>query len=193
MAQIPPIRTTLRDGTPCTIRTTAESDAQALYDHLVQVAHDGVYIVSEPDEVTKPDDLRRRIARHNDAPNDLNIVATLNDGTIVGDLLAHGADRRRVNHKVRMGLSVAKPFRDKGVGRAMIVALLDWARAHPTIEKVDLGVFASNLRARHLYASLGFQEEGVRIREIRIGPGHYEDDVAMAIFVKEPPNRVPSR
>lgn len=184
MAHIPPLNIRLKDSTPCTIRTTREEDAAPLYEHLVQVAHDGVYIVSEPDEVAKPEEIRRKIARHNADPNDLNILATLADGTIVGDLLASGGERRRVNHKVRFGLSVALPYRDKGVGRAMIVALLDWARAHPTIEKVELGVFASNARARYLYTSLGFVEEGLRKKEIRIAPGVYEDDVAMAMFVK---------
>lgn len=184
MAHINPIHTRLKDSTPCTIRTTREEDAAPLYEHLVQVARDGVYIVSEPDEVAKPEEIRRKIARHNADPNDLNILATLEGGTIIGDLLATGGERRRVNHKIRFGLSVALPYRDKGVGRAMIVALLDWAHAHPTIEKIDLGVFASNARARHLYTSLGFVEEGLRKREIRIAPGVYEDDIAMALFVK---------
>jgi RimJ/RimL family protein N-acetyltransferase len=184
MATIAPIHASLKDHTPCTIRTTHERDAAPLHDHLVRVATDGEFIVALPDEVPTPDELRRKIARHNTAPRDLNIIATLADGSIIGDLLATGGERRRVNHKVRFGLSVAKPYRDRGVGRALINALLAWARAHPTIEKVDLGVFASNARARHLYTSLGFREEGRRVREIRVDADRYEDDIAMAIFVK---------
>lgn len=185
MAQIAPIRVSLKDGTACTIRTTREADARGLHDLLVKVAHDGVFIVTEPDEVPTPDELVRKIARHNRSPNDLNLVAALDGGAIIGDLLATGGERRRVSHKIRFGLSVAKEFRDRGVGRALIGAMLAWAQAHPTIEKVDLGVFASNQRARHLYESLGFKEEGRRVREIKIGPGEYEDDIAMAIFLKE--------
>lgn len=184
MAQITPIKVPLKDGTTCTIRTTREADARGLHDLLAKVAHDGVHVVTEPDEVPTPEELARKIARHNRSPNDLNLVATLDDGAIIGDLLATGGERRRVSHKIRFGLSVAKAFRDLGVGRALIGALLDWARAHPSIEKVDLGVFASNQRARHLYGSLGFREEGRRLKEIKVGPGEYEDDIAMALFVK---------
>lgn len=184
MAQITPIQASLKDGTRCTIRTTRESDAQALHEHLVCVAHDGEFIVTLPDEVPTPEELRRKIAKHNRSPSDLNLVAVIDDGLIIGDLLATGGERRRVSHKIRFGLSVAKAFRDRGVGRALIGALLDWARAHPSIEKVDLGVFASNQRARHLYGSLGFREEGRRLKEIKVGPGEYEDDIAMALFVK---------
>jgi hypothetical protein len=41
----------------------------------------------------------------------------------------------------------------------MIEALLDWAAAHPVLEKVELGVFATNERARALYRRIGFVEE----------------------------------
>lgn len=184
MATIAPIQCTLKDATSCSIRSTREQDAPALHAHLVAVAGDGEFVVTLPDEVPTPEELRRKIRRHAAGPNDLNLVATLPSGLIVGDLLATGGERRRVNHKIRFGLSVAKDFRDKGVGRAMIVALLAWARTHPTIEKVDLGVFASNLRAIHLYESLGFREEGRRVREIRFDAYRYEDDIAMALFVK---------
>jgi RimJ/RimL family protein N-acetyltransferase len=184
MASISPIHVTLKDATPCVIRTATERDATALHDHLTRVAGDGVYIVTEPDEVPSPDEIRRKIFRYNQSPNDLNLVATLEDGSLIGDLLATGGERRRVNHKIRFGLSVDSRYRDRGVGRALIIALLDWAKAHPTIEKIELGVFASNLRGRHLYTSLGFQEEGFRRREIRVSPDVYEDDIAMALFVK---------
>lgn len=184
MAQITPVQLSLKDGTCCAIHTTREADADGLHAHLQSVAHDGAYIVTLPDEVPTPEELRRKIARHNRSPNDLNLVAVLGDGAIIGDLLATGGDRRRVSHKIRFGLSVAKEFRDRGVGRALIGVMLEWARAHPAIEKVDLGVFASNSRARHLYTSLGFKEEGRRVKEIKVGPGDYEDDIAMALFLK---------
>lgn len=189
MPSITTFRTTLKDGTPCIIRSIREGDSPALREHLVRVAHDGVYIVTLPDEVPSAQELRRKIARYNESANDLNIVATLDDGSIIGDLLATGGERRRVSHKIRFGLSVDARYRDKGVGRALILALLGWARAHPTIEKVDLGVFASNERARHLYLALGFKEEGRRVREICLGPGEYEDDIAMALFVKPVPEK----
>lgn len=67
---------------------------------------------------------------------------------------------------------------------ALITALLDWGAAHETIEKVRLGVFATNERATGLYRALGFVEEGRRRKEFRFGPGRYVDDIRMFQWVK---------
>lgn len=81
-------------------------------------------------------------------------------------------------------MSVLKEFRNKGVGRALIEVILTWAQTHPTIEKVGLAVLATNERAIYLYKSLGFVEEGRRIKEIKIGSNNYVDDILMYKFVK---------
>ena len=66
----------------------------------------------------------------------------------------------------------------------LITVLLDWARKHPTLEKVQLGVFAENARAVALYRSLGFVQEGHRRRGFKHPDGTYSDDILMATFVK---------
>jgi len=43
-------------------------------------------------------------------------------------------------------------------------------------------VFATNLRARRLYESLGFEEEGVRRRHVRIR-GEYVDEALMGLWL----------
>jgi len=45
-------------------------------------------------------------------------------------------------------------------------------------------VFASNTRARRLYESLGFLEEGIRRRRVRIRDA-YEDEVFMGLWLGE--------
>lgn len=137
-----------------------------------------------PDEWSdNADETRRRITEHRAAPNDLMLVAEA-DGSLVGELTFHASRRRRLCHHGQFGLNVAAPWRGRGVGRALIVTLLDWAAAHPTIEKVRLGVFATNTRAHTLYARLGFVEECRQVGFFKIGPGEYVDDILMAIYVK---------
>ncbi len=184
MALVEPTFPALKDGTRVTIRVTQPGDAEALHGHLLASAHEGEFVVSFPDEVPPVDELARRIARHNAAPNDLNLLALSPDGAIVGDLLAHGGARRRVAHNVHFGLGVAPGWRDRGLGRALIGVMLAWARSHLSVRKVSLSVFANNPRAIHLYQTLGFREDGRRPGEIQTTPGVFVDDVQMHLRVK---------
>src|SRR5881392_237368 len=59
--------------------------------------------------------------------------------------------------------------------------ILEWMRAQG-FEKAELAVFATNARARRLYESLGFVEEGVRRSHVRIR-GAYVDEVLMGIWL----------
>ncbi len=56
-------------------------------------------------------------------------------------------------------VAVAEPGR--GVGRALLGAVLDWTFAREGVRRLRLNVAAGNAPARHLYRSLGFRDEGV--------------------------------
>jgi RimJ/RimL family protein N-acetyltransferase len=119
-----------------------------------------------------------------DHPDKLSILAVY-EGQIIGLLNFHNGERKRLAHLGEFGMSVAKDWRNLGIGRAMISTLLDWARQHPTLEKVTLQVFAANTRAIALYTSLGFIQEGRQIRQLKLGPGQYDDIILMGQFVKD--------
>jgi ribosomal protein S18 acetylase RimI-like enzyme len=51
------------------------------------------------------------------------------------------------------------------------------------VERIELRVRSSNTAAIELYRKLGFAEEGRFIRRLKIGPGTYLDDIAMALWV----------
>ena len=54
------------------------------------------------------------------------------------------------------------------------------------VEKIELMVRATNLRAIHLYQSLGFTDEGRIRRRVKTADGTYHDDIAMGLFVDRP-------
>ncbi len=66
----------------------------------------------------------------------------------------------------------------------MMLALITWAEQHPVIEKLCLSVFATHTRAIALYSSLGFQEEGRQLRQVKLETGVYVDVILMGCFVK---------
>ncbi len=75
------------------------------------------------------------------------------------------------------GLGVDEAARGAGVGRALVTAALDRARAQGAL-RVTLRVLGHNAAARRLYESLGFAVEGVLPGEFLLD-GEPVDDVLM--------------
>lgn len=77
------------------------------------------------------------------------------------------------------GLAVDPAARRLGVGRALVQAAIAEARAQGAA-RLTLRVLSVNAPARALYASCGFEVEGVLRGEFRLG-GRSVDDVLMAL------------
>ncbi len=104
------------------------------------------------------------------------------DGELVGDVELHGASIPAELHRANLGIGIKRDYRGGGFGTSLMQAALDWARARPTIDWVDLGVFAGNPRAEVLYARLGFELVGTRRDAFRIA-GTSVDDIMMTLSV----------
>lgn len=123
------------------------------------------------------------IQEHVDNPGQLLLLAEVN-GTIIGNVTFEVGAFRRTSHRGNLGISVAKQWRERGVGTALLASLLEWATESPDIEKVCLDVFATNATAIGLYRKFGFIEEGRRIKDIKRGSDDYVDTVMMYKFVQ---------
>lgn len=139
--------------------------------------------------MTEPGEFQMSIAQErewiqamNENPNHFLRVAE-SRGNIVGMINLSNGHRRRIAHTAEFGMSVARPFRNQGIGRLLIQAMLDWAHENPQLEKISLKVHADNVRAIHLYQSLGFQQEGYLKKELKYGPNHYVDTLILAKWV----------
>lgn len=170
---------TTKDRRPIVIRSARPSDAAGILEHARAILAERIYSVTEPDELTMTvEEEAAWIEGYREHPGRLAIVAEL-EGKVVGFLHFAVQDKKRVEHVGSFALSVDADYRNQGIGRLMIEELLAWATVQPTIEKVALGVLSTNERAIALYRKLGFQEEGRKVREIRMGMGEYVDDVLM--------------
>ncbi|MFZ2641163.1 MAG: GNAT family N-acetyltransferase [Verrucomicrobiia bacterium] len=102
----------------------------------------------------------------------------LKDGRVVGWCDICRMDRPTYRHAGVLGISVLKEFRGQGLGRRLILAVLERARK-VGIERVELTVYVSNKRAIRLYKSVGFVREGVKRKGRKLN-GTYEDVLMMA-------------
>jgi len=101
-------------------------------------------------------------------------------GAIVGAAglhVSHPGLRRL--HARTLGITVAREWQGRGVGRRLIERLLDWSDNWAGVLRVELTVHVDNDRAIALYRSLGFAEEG-RHRAYALKNGRYVDALFMA-------------
>lgn len=85
------------------------------------------------------------------------LIATEDDGTVLGYAgLAVGQGEGWVNN-----IAVRRDAQRRGIGRALLEALLAEARRHH-VKQVLLEVAADNAPAQRLYAAYGFEVIGIR-------------------------------
>lgn len=115
-----------------------------------------------PEEFSPPmARIRDRIIEVSGSANSIFLIAEANR-QVIGALTCGGGTLRADAHMTALGVYVAKDWRDRGVGSALMQAALDWALRSPVIERVELEVFAGNHRAIHVYEKFGFEREGVK-------------------------------
>lgn len=83
-------------------------------------------------------------------------------------------------HVGRLGMGLLAAYRGQGIGRALAIKTIQAAR-DAGMERVELEVFASNEPAIALYRSLGFVEEGRKLRARKLD-GKYDDNICMAVL-----------
>lgn len=184
MAILKPREVVLKTGEPCVVRSAEASDAPAILEITrATIREPAPFNVTLPEEFTFTVDQEKAwIAEHRDRPGWLALVAEVDDEPR-GVLNFKNGDRRRLAHRGSFGMNVAQAYRGRGVGDALVRALLDWAREHPVVEKVGLAVVAGNERAIALYRKHGFVEEGRRVGELRLEDGTRVDDLLMYVRV----------
>ncbi len=104
---------------------------------------------------------------------------TLKHGMILGMAGLNIDPVLRRRHCASVGMMVRSAFQNKGVGTLLLKKLLSVADNWLMLKRIELGVFADNKRAIHLYKKFGFIAEGVKKQSV-IRNGEYVDELMMA-------------
>lgn len=110
---------------------------------------------------------------------DHHFVAIAEDGTLIGAVGLMVRANPRTRHVGSVGIFVHTDWQNQGVGTALLETVLDLADNWLMLKRVELEVFATNARARHVYEKLGFELEGCR-RMAVIQNGAYVDELMLA-------------
>ena len=104
-------------------------------------------------------------------------------GEMIGHVELKGDSLRSGLHRCELGIGIERPHRGAGLGQRLMEMAIDLARRTPTLNWVDLHVFAHNVAGRALYRRLGFVEVGTVVDRFRIG-SQTVDDVSMSLRVR---------
>lgn len=108
-----------------------------------------------------------------------HILVAVIDDEIVGVIGLHTSSRPRVNHRGEIGMMVRDDWQGKGVGAAMMRAVIDLADKWLNLARIELTVFTDNESAIALYRKFGFEIEGTH-RKYAFRDGEFVDAYAMA-------------
>ena len=137
---------------------------------LAEVAEERDGIGTEP-----PVDVEARAARFD---IDGSFVAIAGD-----EMVGQVSVQPTRNGYADIGMLVAREWRGRGVGTALMEASIAWSRERGDIHKLSLSVFAHNAAAIALYKKVGFVEEGRRVKHYRRQSGELWDSVEMGLLL----------
>jgi L-phenylalanine/L-methionine N-acetyltransferase len=136
------------------IRAAELSDADALHD-----------IFNQPNVQANSLQLPwRSLAQRRDwlarVSSDGHVLVAEIDGRVVGNLGLHIQSTTRRRDVASFGMSVHDDFQGRGIGSALMQAMLELADNWLGLRRIELEVYADNVRAIHLYEKFGFVVEG---------------------------------
>jgi ribosomal protein S18 acetylase RimI-like enzyme len=159
-----------------TIKQISQGDIEDFHSCLDRVARERKYLAftqADPIEETRKslvEDMERNVIR----------LIAIADSKVVGWCHIKSGRWERFTHAGWLGMGVLKEYRGQGIGNALLHQALAEAR-NRGLERVELGVYASNLAAIHLYEKFKFQIEG-RKKSARKIDGSYDDIIDMALI-----------
>jgi RimJ/RimL family protein N-acetyltransferase len=90
---------------------------------------------------------------------------------------------KRLHVALIWGMYLVPERRGQGLGRRLLLDAIAQAETWPELEQLCLDVTATNLPARMLYLSCGFQVIGIRRRALKVGDRYYDEEI-MALHIR---------
>ena len=156
------------------IRATEPADYAAIRETMAQpLAYAGTLQVPMP----SAEMWKKRLAEL--PAGDHTLVAEV-DTKVVGNIGLHAIQKsRRRAHAASVGMAVHDAYQGKGVGSALMQAVLDLADNWLQYTRLELTVYVDNTAALALYKKFGFEIEGTH-RQYAFRNGEYVDSYSMA-------------
>jgi ribosomal protein S18 acetylase RimI-like enzyme len=160
------------------IRTATLADARAIAAAEAETARTPGLLVGWPGEIPV-DAYRTKIERLASAGR---YIVAEDEGELAGHAFLDPMPMRANAHVFLLTIVVHPGHVERGIGRALLGDLLEWAQGDARVGKVELNARAGNVRALQLYRGFGFTEEARFTKRVRRIDGKFENDLGMAWF-----------
>jgi len=166
-----------------TIRKARVEDAQAIINYLDQIGKesDNLTFGEEGIGYTLEDEEKMIQGYEENLNSTMFIALDSNQIVSIGNLSA--SKRERTKHVSVLGISVLKSHWNMGIGKQMMITLIDFAKQAPNTKAVHLEVRSDNRIAIHLYESVGFKKNSTIPGMMFIKDNYYDIDL-MILNVK---------
>jgi len=175
----------LRDGRRCVLRNGTAEDARAALDSFNLTHEETDYLLTYPDEgVLTVEDEAKYLQEATESDDEIEILAEV-DSCIVGSAgVSCVGSKEKLRHRAECGVGIERAYWGFGIGRALIEACIECARA-AGYAQLELEVVADNERAIALYQSKGFIEYGRNPRGFRSRQSGWQELVLMRLELDE--------
>ncbi|PMC36010.1 GNAT family N-acetyltransferase [Bacillus sp. UMB0899] len=164
------------------IRLLTESDSTKYKSLRLEALHNNPEAFSSSYEEEKDMSIQQTEVRLNSGHS--YTLGAFIEEDLVGVATLVVETKKKIQHRATIvAVYVHQDFRYEGIGKRLITELTTMAKNKPKIEQIYLTVTASNLPAKQLYTSLGFESYGIEKRALKIDDTYYDDEL-MVLFIK---------
>lgn len=172
----------LKDKTQISLRKAQVSDAGAIVGFYNFIGGETQFLSFGKDEY--PSDVQsqeKSTANTLKSENSAMILALCN-GEICGIVTLTSPAKRKSRHTGEMGIGIKQDYCNRGLGTAMLSAILDFAKGNGITKKVSLVTRCDNTDAMQIYKKFGFETEGV-LKAESFENGEYYDSIYMGLML----------